>query len=154
MPADSMRDLATKMASLSGLEALRAITSSTELPPNFGAHLGMRADEVEFGRVVFSILTEPHFANPLGTVHGGIYATVLDSAMGSAVHSTLEPGVGYGTLELKVNYIRPVPTDGRRLVATATVIHVGRTTATAEGRMTTEDGKLVAHGTTTCVIHR
>jgi acyl-CoA thioesterase len=74
--------------------------------------------------------------------------------MGSAVHTTLEAGVGYGTLELKVNYIRSVPVDGVKLTATAHTIHVGRKTATAEGRVYDSAGRLVAHGTTTCIIHR
>lgn len=147
-------ELAATLGSLSGLELLRAATSLADAPPNIGALIGMQTEEVEFGKVVFSARTRPDFANPLGSVHGGICATLLDSAMGCAVHSTLEAGVGYGTLELKVNYIRTVPTDGRKLTATGTVIHSGRSTATAEGKIVDEDGKLVAHGTTTCLIYR
>jgi uncharacterized protein (TIGR00369 family) len=74
--------------------------------------------------------------------------------MGCAVHCVLDAGVGSGALELKVNYIRSVPTDGRRLIGTGTTLHVGRTTATAEGKMFDEAGELVAHATTTCIIHR
>jgi len=114
----------------------------------------MTIDEVEHGRVTMSVTTRPDMANPLGTLHGGICATLLDSAMGSAVHTTLEAGIGYGTLELKVNYIRSVPVDGVKLTATAHTIHVGRKTATAEGRVHDPQGRLVAHGTTTCIIHR
>ncbi|TCO59521.1 PaaI family thioesterase [Actinocrispum wychmicini] len=139
---------------LSGLDALRAMRSLPEPPPSIGVLLGFQIDELEFGRVVFSLSTRPDFANPLGTVHGGICATLLDSVMACAVHSTLEPGAGYGTLELKVNYIRSVSTEGRRLIGTGSTIHVGRTTATAEGRVVDDAGKLVAHGSTTCVIHR
>jgi uncharacterized protein (TIGR00369 family) len=101
-----------------------------------------------------ALRTRPDFANPLGTTHGGICATLLDSVMGSAVHTTMDAGVGCATLELKINYIRTVPTDGRRLTATGTIIHVGRTTATAEGRVVDDQGRLVAHATTTCVIFR
>jgi uncharacterized protein (TIGR00369 family) len=99
-----------------------------------------------------SLDTRPDFANPLGTVHGGIAATLLDSAMGCAVHTTLAAGVGYTTLELKVNYIRAAHTDGRTLTAEGTVIHTGRRTATAEGKVTDDRGKLIAHATTTCLI--
>ena len=86
-------------------------------------------------------------------MHGGICATLLDSVMGCAVHTPLGPGIGYGTLELKVNYVRTVPTDGVRLTATGRVIHAGRQVATAEGRVEDERGRLVAHGTTTCLIY-
>ncbi|MGN2636013.1 PaaI family thioesterase [Nocardia takedensis] len=139
---------------MTGLELLRAAMGRTDRPPFIGDLLGMEVDELEHGRVVFAVRTRPDFANPLGTTHGGICATLLDSVMGCAVHTTLEPGVGYTTLELKINYIRSAPTDGRRLTATGTTIHVGRTTATAEGRVVDEQGRLVAHGTTTCVLFR
>ncbi|WP_067852845.1 PaaI family thioesterase [Nocardia shimofusensis] len=142
------------LASLSGLELLRATFSVPERPPFIGDLLGMEVDELEHGKAVFAVRTRPDFANPLGTTHGGICATLLDSVMACAVHTTLDAGVGYTTLELKVNYIRSAPTDGRRLTATGTTIHVGRTTATAEGRVVDEDGKLVAHATTTCAIFR
>ncbi len=137
-----------------GLELLTFIADNPDSFKGIGALLGMRVDEVSHGRAVFSVDTQPAFSNPLGAVHGGICATLLDSAMGCAVHSTLEAGVGFSTLELSVNYIRSVPTDGGRLTATGTTIHVGRTTATAEGRVVDEQGRLVAHGTTTCIIQR
>ncbi|MFC7755821.1 PaaI family thioesterase [Tsukamurella soli] len=121
---------------------------------NIGHLLGMRIDRVDVGEVEFSLTTRQDFGNPLGSVHGGVCATLLDSVMGCAVHSTLEAGIGYGTLELKVNYIRTVPVDGVLLVATGRTIHVGRTTATAEGQVKDGDGRLVAHGTTTCLIYR
>ncbi|MFQ6325875.1 PaaI family thioesterase [Nocardia sp. CWNU-33] len=137
---------------LSGLELLRTAMTMAGRPRFIGDLLGMEVDLLEHGKVVFGLETRPDFANPLGTTHGGICATLLDSVMGCAVHTTLDPGVGYTTLELKVNYIRSVPTDGRRLTATGTTIHVGRTTATAEGRVVDDKGRLVAHATTTCVI--
>ncbi len=96
----------------------------------------------------------PTSPTPLGTVHGGICATLLDSVMGCAVHTTLPAGVGYTTLELKVNYIRTVAVDAGELTGVGTVIHAGRTTATAEGKVYSDDGKLVAHGTTTCIVFR
>jgi len=142
-----------EFAAMSGLEQIRWVQS--ELPddiPTIGRLLGMRFDEVEHGRVVVSLSTRPDFANPMGTVHGGIAATMLDSVMGCAVHTTLPAGVGYTTLELKVNYIRTARTDGRTLTAEGTVIHAGRRTATAEGKVLDEQGKLIAHGTTTCLV--
>ncbi|MFJ3492007.1 PaaI family thioesterase [Streptomyces sp. NPDC086091] len=93
-----------------------------------------------------------NFANPLGTVHGGIAATLLDSALGCAIHTTLPAGTSYTTLELKVNYIRAARTEGQRLTAEGTVIHTGRRTATAEGRVLDERGRLIAHATTTCLV--
>lgn len=141
-------------STMSGLELLRAMAAHTQGLANIGKLIGMTAESIESGKVIFATTTRPEFANPLGNVHGGICATLLDSVMGCAVHSTLGPATGYSTLELKVNYIRTVPTDGRRLTATGTVVHLGRTTATAEGRVHDDEGRLVAHGTTTCLIHQ
>lgn len=141
------------IGSHTGLELMRwAKDNATEDIPTIGRLLHMRFDTVEYGSVAFSLNTRPDFANPLGTVHGGIAATMLDSAMGCAVHTTLPPGTGYTTLELKVNYVRSVTTDGRTLTATGTIVHSGRRTATAEGKVHDQDGKLVAHGTTTCMV--
>ncbi|MEU4392144.1 PaaI family thioesterase [Kribbella sp. NPDC023855] len=138
---------------MSGLEVMQWVQkhSPTDFP-SIGRLLGMRFDEVEHGRIVISLDTRPDFANPLGAVHGGIAATLLDSALGCAVHTTLPAGVGFTTLELKVNYIRTARTDGQTLTATGTVIHAGRRTATAEGRVLDDQGKLIAHATTTCMI--
>jgi uncharacterized protein (TIGR00369 family) len=139
-------------AAMTGLELLRWEAERTADIPNIRRLLGMRFDEVDHGRVVMSLETRPDFANPLGTVHGGIAATLLDSVMGCAVHTTMPAGVGYTTLEIKVNYIRAVRTDGQRLTATGALIHSGRRTTTAEGNVFDEDGRLVAHGTTTCLV--
>ncbi|MEU7633221.1 PaaI family thioesterase [Nocardia sp. NPDC049220] len=149
-----MSDTTIDSAQLSGLELLRTAMTMPDRPPFIGDLVGMEIEELEHGRVVFALRTRPDFANPLGTTHGGICATLLDSVMGCAVHTTLAAGIGYTTLELKINYIRAVPVDGQRLTATGSTIHVGRTTATAEGRVVDEQGRLVAHATTTCVIFR
>lgn len=149
-----MPETTIDLARMTGLELLRTAMTMADRPPFIGDLLGMEVDLLEQGKVVFGLRTRPDFANPLGSTHGGICATLLDSVMGCAVHSTLEAGVGYTTLELKINYIRSAPTNGQRLTATGTTIHVGRTTATAEGRVVDEQGRLVAHGTTTCVIFR
>jgi uncharacterized protein (TIGR00369 family) len=143
----------TDLAAMSGLELVRWVQSGRPSDvPSIDRLLGLRFDEVEHGRVVISLDTRPDFANPLGTVHGGIAAVLLDSAMGCAVHTTLPALVGYTTLELKVNYIRAASTNGQTLTATGTVIHCGRRTATAEGRVLDENGTLIAHATTTCII--
>jgi len=146
---------AADLTAMTGLELMRWLQAERQRPtdiPSMGRLLGLRFDDVGHGRVVMSLDTRPDFANPLGTVHGGIAATLLDSAMGCAVHTTLAAGVGYTTLELKVNYIRAASTSGQTLTATGTVIHCGRRTATAEGKVLDEDGKLIAHATTTCMI--
>ena len=143
----------TDLAAMTGLELIRSL--QTERPtnvPSIGRLLGLRFHEVDHGRVVISLDTRPDFANPLGTVHGGIAATLLDSVMGCAVHTTLPALVGYTTLELKVNYIRAASTNGQTLTATGTLIHSGRRTATAEGRVLDQHGKFIALATTTCII--
>lgn len=142
-----------RIEAMTGLELLRFFTSMPEPPPNIGQLMGMEFESLEEGAVTFSLVTRPDMTNPIGSLHGGICATLLDSVMACAVHTTLAPGVGYGTLELKVNYIRSVPTDGRRIIGHGNVIHVGRRTATAEGKVFDDAGKLLAHATTTCIIH-
>jgi uncharacterized protein (TIGR00369 family) len=142
-----------EIAAMSGLDLMRWVQKERPADiPSIGRLLGMRFDDVDNGRIVISLDTRPDFANPLGAVHGGIAATLLDSAMGCAVHTTLPAGVGYTTLELKVNYIRAAQTDGTTLTAEGTVIHAGRRTATAEGKVTDDRGKPIAHATTTCLI--
>lgn len=142
-------------SSMTGLETLRWLKDhDSDDVPSIRRLLGMSFDEVEAGRVVMSVTSQPDFANPLGTVHGGIAATMLDSVMGCAVHSELEAGVSYTTLELKVNYIRAASLKGMRLRAEGTTIHVGGRTATAEGRVHDENGRLIAHATTTCLVIR
>lgn len=146
----------TDPLSMSGLQLLRAWMNNPDRDahPSIGRLLGMRPIRIDEGSVSFGVTPKPDFANPLGSVHGGVCATLLDSVMGCAVHTTLPAGVGYTTLELKVNYIRTVPTDAGELIGEGTTIHVGGRTATAEGKVFAADGKLVAHGTTTCIVFR
>jgi uncharacterized protein (TIGR00369 family) len=138
---------------MTGLEVLQAIAAG-ELPgAPIAELLGFQPVEAEEGRVVFEAEPGPHHYNPLGTVHGGLAATLLDSAMGCAVHSTLPAGVGYTTLELKVNFTRPITSETGRIRCEGTVVHRGGRVATGEGRVYAEEGgKLLAHGTTTCLI--
>jgi uncharacterized protein (TIGR00369 family) len=139
---------------LSGLDFLRKIIAG-ELPAPPIAHtLDYALLEVEEGRAVFGIRPAEIHYNPIGMVHGGIPCTLLDSAMGCAVHSTLPAGVGYTTLELKVNIVKAIGKDTGLLRAEGTLVHAGRSTAVAEGRLVDASGKLYAHATTTCMILR
>lgn len=146
-----------KVKHLSGLEYLQAIARG-ELPAApIGATLGMeppRLEDVQEGRVVFRLRPQGFHYNPIGSVHGGVYATILDSAVACAVHSTLPAGATYTTLELKVNYLRPLLARGPEVQAIGEVIHVTRQTGLAEGRIVDENGKIYAHATTTCLIRR
>ena len=114
--------------------------------------LGFTIDEVEEGRVVFTVEPGEHHYNPIGVVHGGLAATLLDSAMGCAVHSLLPQGRGYTTVEIKVNYVRAIKRESGRLRAVAKVLHIGGKIATAEGQIVDAKGQLYAHATTTCML--
>ncbi|GLY82727.1 hypothetical protein Airi02_006580 [Actinoallomurus iriomotensis] len=135
-----------------GLDQLKALLDGRVT--GIGSLFGMTVETLEPGRVVFTLRTRPDFGNPLGTLHGGVCSTLLDSAMGCAVHASLPDGAGYTTLELKVNFVRPVRLDGVGLRCEGTTIHLGGRIATTEGRVTDEEGRLVAHGTSTCMVFR
>ena len=139
---------------MSGLEFLRGIFEGRLPRPPISRTLGFEGIEVEKGRAVFAGTPDLNYYNPIGSVHGGYAATLLDSCMGCAVHSTLEAGQGYTTLELKVNFIRAMTAETGRVRAEGKLIHLGARTATAEGRVIDESGKLYAHATTTCLILR
>jgi uncharacterized protein (TIGR00369 family) len=139
---------------ISGIEYLRALQSGELPPPPFAVLLGIWITEVSEGRVVFAAAPGEYHYNPLGTVHGGVMATLLDSALGCAVQSLLPAGTTYTTLELKVNYLRPVTMKTGTVYAEGKIIHLGGRIATAEARLTDAAGKLYAHGTTTCIILR
>jgi uncharacterized protein (TIGR00369 family) len=114
--------------------------------------LNLRMLEVEEGRVVFGARPTREHYNGMGVVHGGFAATLLDSALGCAINSMAPPGKIYTTLELKINYTRPLTEEVGDIRCEARVIHLGSRTATAEGRIVDADGKLYAHGTTTCIV--
>jgi len=137
---------------LSGLEQLRGIVEGTLAGPSMGGTLGFRLVAVDEGRAVFSGAPSVGAMNPLGTVHGGWAASILDSALGCAVHATLSPGERYATLELKVNLIRPLMPGMAPLTATGTVISRGRRTAVSEARLADGEGRVCAHGSSTCLI--
>lgn len=139
---------------MNGLDYLQATQSEVLPPPPISRLIGMDMKEVSEGRIVFSIQPAEYHYNPLGTVHGGIIATLLDSAMGCAVQSLLQAGTGYTTLEIKVNYLRSITSETGPVTCEGTVIHLGGRIATAEARLTDATGKLYAHATTTCMLFR
>lgn len=148
------RPLAEAGRGVSGLEFLQRIVSGELSPPPFAALLNFDLVEVSDGRATFAVNPAEYHYNPIGVVHGGLAATLLDSAMGCAVHSMLPAGAGYTTLEIKVNFIRAMTAETGRVRCEAKIVHSGARTATAEGRIVDEAGKLYAHGTTTCLILR
>jgi len=138
---------------MSGLEFLRAIVAGTLPPPPIAKLIGVSLAEVEFGRAVFELEPAEWQYNPIGAVHGGVAATLLDSAMGCAVQSTLTAGVGYTTTDLQVRYVRAMGTDTGPVRAEGTVVHAGRRLVTAQGQIiATNSGKLIAHATTACMV--
>ena len=142
-------------ARLSGLEYIQAIVAETLPPPPIARLLGFSILEAEPGRALFAMEPAEWMYNPIGSVHGGIAATILDSCMACAVQTTLEAGVGYTTADLQVRYIRAMSDTTGLVLAEGRVVHSGRRTATAEGRLFVEaDETLIAHATTGCVILR
>jgi uncharacterized protein (TIGR00369 family) len=149
---DDPAPAAREAGSMSGLEYLRGIVAGRFPAAPISRVLGFALVEVEEGRAVFAVQPAEHHYNPIGLVHGGLLATVLDSAMGCAVHSTLATGGAYTTLEIKVNFTRPVRMDSGLLRCEAKIVHRGKQTATAEGVVRDEQGRVCAHGTTTCLL--
>jgi uncharacterized protein (TIGR00369 family) len=138
---------------LSGFEFMRAIRDGTIPPPPIARLMDFDLAEVEEGRAVFTVEPAEFHYNPIGMVHGGLAATLIDSATGCAVHTTLPAGVAYTTLEFKTNFVRPISHDTGRIRCAGEVLHRGGTIATAEARLTSDEtGKLLAHGVATCAI--
>jgi uncharacterized protein (TIGR00369 family) len=137
---------------MSGLEFVQGLADG-RLPLNTIAQtLGYDITEAESGRVVVTAEPSDIHLNPAGTVHGGLAATMLDSCMGLAIQSTLENGIGSTTLEFKISFVRPITPQIGPIKAEGTVISRGRRVGTAEGRVTDGTGRLLVHGTTTCLI--
>jgi len=137
---------------MDGITFLRAVISGEIPAPPIGVLMGFALAEAEPGQAIFKVTPGEQHYNPIGAVQGGLAAAVLDGAMGCAVQSMLPAGVGYTTVELHINYIRPITLDSGPLTGIGKIIHSGRRVATAEGRLVDANGKLYAHGTTTCVI--
>jgi uncharacterized protein (TIGR00369 family) len=143
---------ASLLGSRSGLELMREMVAGTIPPPpimNLIDLAGMEADE---GRVTFYLDPQEFHYNPLGSVHGGVISTILDSATGCSVHTTLPAGMGYTSLDLNVKFLRPITVATGRLTCTGAVLQSGRRTALAEARLTDAKGRLLAHATSSCLL--
>jgi uncharacterized protein (TIGR00369 family) len=144
-----------RLREMSGLAYMRGLIAGEFPPPPIAELMGFTLDEVDEGHAVFRGVPGEQHLNPIGSVHAGFAATLLDSAMGCAVHTTLPAGIGYTTLELSVNLVRGITPATGPVVCEGNVVHAGRRTATAEARLTAEDGgALLAHAKTTCMILR
>lgn len=140
------------LAGLPGLQVMQGILAGDFPYPHIADTLDFGLVEVGAGRAVFQGEPQLRHLNPLGTVHGGWYATLLDSALGCAVHTTIPAGRGYTTAEFSINIVRGAGVHCGPLRAIGTVVHSGKQLATAEGRLVGPDGKLYAHATTTCLV--
>ncbi len=141
-----------RLKTLTGIEMLRAMIAGKLPAPSISQTIGFRLIEVEPGRAVFEGTPGPHLLNPLGSVHGGYALTLIDSAAGCALHTELDPGVGYTTVETKVNFTRPIDPDGGPISCEGRVLSRGRQIGTAEAYLRDGKGKLLAHGTSTLII--
>jgi uncharacterized protein (TIGR00369 family) len=139
---------------MTGLEYMRRVAAGEVEAGPFTRLLGMRITEVEEGRVTVVVDVRPDHQNGIGIAHGGLAATLLDTALGCAVNSVMPVGKIFTTLEMKVNYTRAVLPGTGTLSCTGIIIHAGNRTATAEGRVVDRDGTLYAHGTATCILFK
>ena len=143
---------ADEQKEMTGLEFVQGLADGT-LPLNTIARtLGYEVVEAESGRVVVTAQPSADHLNPAGTVHGGLAATMLDSCMGLAIQSTLDKGAGSTTLEFKISFVRPITPETGLIRAEGTVLSRGRRVGVADGRVTDSKGRLLVHGTTTCLI--
>jgi uncharacterized protein (TIGR00369 family) len=141
-----------EVMSMTGLEMMRGMLQGRLPFPAMGKTLDFQMIQVEEGKAIFQGVPSLAHQNPMGTTHGGWYATILDSAMGCAVHSMMPIGRGYTTAELSVNLVRAISPKVKRLRAIGSVVHCGRQLATTEGRLVGPDGTLYAHATSTCLV--
>lgn len=147
-------ELATAAGDRDGMQFLLDIGSGRLPVPPIMATLGVDAVEVEHGRIVFTLTPAEWHYNPIGSVHGGVIATLLDSAAGCAVHSTLPAGTGYTSLDLAVKFLRPVSVRSGTLRCEGLLLHAGSRTALAEAKLTDATGRLLAHATSSCLLLR
>ena len=139
---------------LSGLEYMRRVAAGDIEGAPMVRLLGMRMTEVDEGRVSITAEVRPEHENGLGIAHGGLAATLLDTALSCAVNTVMPAGMVFTTLEMKINYVRAIRRENSPLTCTGTVVHAGSRTATAEGRIVDSEGKLYAHGTVTCIAFK
>jgi uncharacterized protein (TIGR00369 family) len=145
-------EMARAIGARDGIDVLRAIAAGAAPPPPIMQTLGVDGFEVVEGRATFLLTPQEFHYNPLGTVHGGVIATLLDSAAGCSVHSVLPAGRGYTSLDLSVKYLRPVTVHSGQLRCVGAVLSQGRSTALGEARLFDAAGRLVAHATSTCML--
>src|SRR6186713_2804717 len=145
-------DTAEKAKSMAGYDFLNGILMGSIPPPPIAQTLDFKPLSLEIGRVVFEFEPREFHYNPIGTVHGGVISTVLDTVLGCALHSTLSKGVAYTTLELKVNFIKAVTNNSGILKAEGRLIHLGRSTALVEADLKDQTGRLYSHATSTCML--
>ncbi|MCX4459244.1 PaaI family thioesterase [Streptomyces sp. NBC_01340] len=143
---------AAAVGQYSGLDFLREVQAGRLPAAPIAATLGMTLEEVEHGRVVFALVPGEEHYNPIGSVHGGVYATLLDSAAGCAVQSVLPQGMGYTSLDLNVKFLRPVTVDTGKVRAVGTVLNSGRRTALAQAELFDSRDRLLAHTTSSCLL--
>ena len=151
---DDPTAIAATVARLSGAEFFAAVTAGSIPPPPVARTLDFDGVSFGEGRAAFQLMPQEFHYNPLGGVHGGVFATLLDSACGCAVHTLLPAGVFYTSLDLSVKFLRPVTVDTGPITAEATVVHLGRRTALAEGRITDAAGKVYVTATSSCLLLR
>ena len=138
---------------MSGLEIMQLMVQGKISPPPIAKIIPMKVIAAERGRIVFEAIADDRHLNPLGGVHGGFAATVMDSITGCAVHTVLEPGVGYGTIDLNVKMLRAIPKNVP-LIAEGKVIHISRSLGISEGTLKDTEGNIYAFATATCMILR
>jgi len=138
---------------LSGLQIMQEMCNGNLPMPSMATTIPMKPTLIEIGQVTFEVQADQHHLNPLGGVHGGFAATVLDTVTGCAIHTVLEAGAGYGTIDLNIKMCRPIP-QNRPLTAIGQIINTSKNLAISEGKIIDEDGKLYAHATATCMIFR
>jgi uncharacterized protein (TIGR00369 family) len=136
----------------SGLEVLQLVKEGRLPLPPMSDMISFDLRDFEFGRATIVSTPSERYRNTMGIMHGGYAMTLLDSCMGAAIYTTLSSGIGYTTIETKVNFVKPITTETELLRAVGHAVHAGTRTATAEGRLIDGEGKLYAHGTTTCFL--
>jgi len=143
---------ASRAFTMDGIDYLREIVKGTIPPPSIGPLMDFTLKVIEHGEATFEVTPSEFHYNPIGMIHGGLFATLLDSAMGCAIQSTLKAGSGYSTVDLQVTYVKAAVVKTGRLICTGKIVHGGKKIATGYGEVRDPDGVLYAHGTTTCLI--